>query len=127
MAMLASKTPYPSSMGMGSNQASSSNQYSNTLATHRTPVIGSSHNGPFASPTESEFSDGAYESPETAVRSVLPLIVANLFPCSKRIMLPANAARFLDPGTRGESANGYGASTVPSMSTFSSVCAHHCP
>ncbi|CAO1603923.1 ATP binding [Xanthoria calcicola] len=69
MAMLASKTPYPSSMGMGSNQASSSNQYSNTLATHRTPVIGSSHNGPFASPTESEFSDGAYESPETAVRS----------------------------------------------------------
>ncbi|KAI4263262.1 MAG: hypothetical protein L6R42_001588 [Xanthoria sp. 1 TBL-2021] len=69
MAMLASKSSYPSSMGMGSNQASSSSQYSNTLATHRTPVISTSHNGPFASPTESEFSDGAYESPDTAVRS----------------------------------------------------------
>ncbi|KAL8692755.1 MAG: hypothetical protein Q9224_003894, partial [Gallowayella concinna] len=54
-------------MGMASAQASSS-QYSSTLASHRTPVIGSSHNGPFASPTESEFSDGAYDSPDTAVR-----------------------------------------------------------
>ncbi|KAL8913458.1 MAG: hypothetical protein Q9171_001751 [Xanthocarpia ochracea] len=69
MAMLAAKSPYPSSMGMGSTQASSSSQYSNTLASHRTPVIGSSHNGPFASPTESEFSDGAYEPSDTAVRS----------------------------------------------------------
>ncbi|KAL8701451.1 MAG: hypothetical protein Q9201_004903 [Fulgogasparrea decipioides] len=68
MAMLASKSSYPSSMGMGSTQPSSSSQYSNTLTSHRTPVIGSSHNGPFASPTESEFSDG-YDSSDTAVRS----------------------------------------------------------
>ncbi|KAL8736980.1 MAG: hypothetical protein Q9181_002148 [Wetmoreana brouardii] len=68
MAMLASKSSYPSSMGMGSAQASSSSQYSSTLASHRTPVIGSSHNGPFASPTESEFSDG-YDTSDTAVRS----------------------------------------------------------
>lgn len=67
MAMLASKSSYPSSMGMGSTQASSSSQYSGTIANHRTPVIGSSHNGPFASPTESEFSDG-YDSSDTAVR-----------------------------------------------------------
>ena len=66
MAMLASKSSYPPSMGMGSTQAPSS-QYSSTVASHRTPVIGSSHNGPFASPTESEFSDG-YDSSDAAVR-----------------------------------------------------------
>ncbi|KAL8951498.1 MAG: hypothetical protein Q9222_002525 [Ikaeria aurantiellina] len=66
--MLASKSSYPSSMGMGSNQASASSQYTSTLASHRTPIIGSSQHGPFASPTESEFSDG-YDSPDTAVRS----------------------------------------------------------
>ncbi|KAL8971516.1 MAG: hypothetical protein Q9183_001018 [Haloplaca sp. 2 TL-2023] len=65
--MLASKSSYPPSMGMGSTQAPSS-QYSTTVASHRTPVIGSSHNGPFASPTESEFSDG-YDSSDAAVRS----------------------------------------------------------
>ncbi|KAL8639760.1 MAG: hypothetical protein Q9228_003243 [Teloschistes exilis] len=69
MTMLASKSSYPSSMGMGSTQpSSSSSQYSSSLANHRTPVIGTSHNGPFASPTESEFSDG-YDSSDTAVRS----------------------------------------------------------
>ncbi|KAL8764199.1 MAG: hypothetical protein Q9184_000168 [Pyrenodesmia sp. 2 TL-2023] len=67
MAMLAPKSAYPSSMGMASNQASSSSQYSGNLASHRTPVIGSSHSGPFASPTESEFSEG-YEPSDTAVR-----------------------------------------------------------
>ncbi|KAL9002927.1 MAG: hypothetical protein Q9188_004182 [Gyalolechia gomerana] len=68
MAMLASKSSYSSSLGMASTQASSSSQYSSALSNHRTPVIGSSHNGPFASPTESEFSEG-YEPSETAVRS----------------------------------------------------------
>lgn len=66
--MLASKSSYPSSLGMPSTQPSSSSQYSSALSNHRTPVIGSSHNGPFASPTESEFSEG-YEPSDTAVRS----------------------------------------------------------
>ncbi|KAL8829479.1 MAG: hypothetical protein Q9170_006151 [Blastenia crenularia] len=65
--MLASKASYSSSMGMASTQASSSNQYPSALSNqHRTPVVGSSHNGPFASPTESEFSEG-YESSDTTV------------------------------------------------------------
>ncbi|KAI4194904.1 MAG: hypothetical protein LQ346_003595 [Caloplaca aetnensis] len=68
MAMLAPKSAYPSSMGVASNQAAGSSQYSGNLSSHRTPVIGSSHSGPFASPTESEFSEGC-EPSDTAVRS----------------------------------------------------------
>ncbi|KAL8655866.1 MAG: hypothetical protein Q9210_000622 [Variospora velana] len=68
MAMLASKSSYQSSMGMASGQASNSGQYSSSITSHRTPAIGSSHHGPFASPTESEFSEG-FEPSDTAVRS----------------------------------------------------------
>ena len=66
MAVLASKASYPSSMSMGSSQTASSGQYSASMSAHRTPVVGSSHHGPFASPTESEFSEG-YDSSD-AVR-----------------------------------------------------------
>ncbi|KAL8987137.1 MAG: hypothetical protein Q9177_003630 [Variospora cf. flavescens] len=68
MAMLAPKSSYQSSMGMASGQASNSGQYSSSITSHRTPAIGSSHHGPFASPTESEFSEG-FEPSDTAVRS----------------------------------------------------------
>ena len=64
MAMLASKASYPSSMGMGSSQTGSAGQYSAGLANHRTPVLGTSHSAPFASPTESEFSE-ALDGPDS--------------------------------------------------------------
>ena len=64
MAMLASKSSFSNSMGMGSSQASSAGQYTAGLSSHRTPVIGSAHNGPFGSPTESEFSD-AFDGPDS--------------------------------------------------------------
>lgn len=64
MAVLASKTSYPSSMGMGSNSTTSVGPYPNTVANYRTPAIGSSRNGPFASPTESEFSE-SYDPPDS--------------------------------------------------------------
>lgn len=65
MAMLASKVPYPSSIGMGSSQTtSSSGQYSAGLSNHRTPAVGASHTASFASPTESEFSE-ALDGPDS--------------------------------------------------------------
>lgn len=63
MTMLAAKATYSSSMGMGTTQAASAGQYSAGLSNHRTPVVGSSH-PPFASPTESEFSE-AFDGPES--------------------------------------------------------------
>ena len=64
MAMLAPKVPYPSSMGMGSGQTASAGQYSAGLSSHRTPVVGTTHSAPFASPTESEFSE-AFDGPDS--------------------------------------------------------------
>ncbi len=64
MAMLASKAPYPSSMGMSSSQSTSAAQYSAGLSNHRTPVVGTTHSAPFASPTESEFSE-AFDGPDS--------------------------------------------------------------
>ena len=64
MAMLASKSSFSNSMGMGSSQTSSSGQYTAGLSSHRTPVIGSTQSGPFASPTESEFSE-AFDGPDS--------------------------------------------------------------
>ncbi|KAI4165725.1 MAG: hypothetical protein LQ342_000668 [Letrouitia transgressa] len=54
-------------MGMGSNPTASAGPYPNAVANYRTPAIGSSRNGPFASPTESEFSE-SYDPPDS-VRS----------------------------------------------------------
>lgn len=64
MAMLAPKAPYPSSMGMGSSQTTSAGQYSAGLSNHSTSVVGATHNAPFASPTESEFSE-ALDGPDS--------------------------------------------------------------
>ena len=61
MALLASKAPYSSSLGMGPNQGPSIvSQYT---ASYRKPVGAGSggdnaQNGAFMSPTESEFSQG---------------------------------------------------------------------
>lgn len=64
MAVLASKITYPSSMGMSSNQTPSVGRFSAGISTHRAPAIGNSHHAPFASPTESEFSEG-YDGPDS--------------------------------------------------------------
>lgn len=64
MAVLASKVAYPSSLGMNSSQTPSVGQFTATLPNHRTPVVGASHHAPFASPTESEFSEG-FEGPDS--------------------------------------------------------------
>ena len=64
MAMLAHKTSLPTSMGTGSTQVSSTREYPSSNASHRTPVMTNAHNGPFASPTESEFSE-AYDGNES--------------------------------------------------------------
>lgn len=62
MAVLASKiASYPSSLGMSSSQIPSVGQFTAALPSHRTPV---SHPAPFASPTESEFSEG-FEGPDS--------------------------------------------------------------
>ncbi|MCJ1476933.1 ATP binding [Lambiella insularis] len=55
--MLAHKASFPASMGMGPTQMPSTREYTSAPPTHRTPIIASTSNGPFASPTESEFSE----------------------------------------------------------------------
>jgi hypothetical protein len=62
MAMLAHKASMPLGVGMG--PTSIPRDYSNSA--HRTPMPSTTHNGSFASPTESEFSE-AFEGPD-AVR-----------------------------------------------------------
>ena len=57
MAVLASKTQYGSSMGMGPNQPSVVSQYAVNYGAQRPSAGAASHNAPFLSPTESEFSD----------------------------------------------------------------------
>ena len=57
MAVLASKAPYGSSLGMGPNQPSAVSQYTVNYANHKASAGAHSHNAPFLSPTESEFSE----------------------------------------------------------------------
>ncbi|KAK4691695.1 mitogen-activated protein kinase kinase kinase, partial [Lecanoromycetidae sp. Uapishka_2] len=57
MAVLAPKAPYSSSMGMGPNQPSVVSQYAVNYGSHKPSAGASSHNAPFVSPTESEFSE----------------------------------------------------------------------
>lgn len=57
MAVLASKTPYSSSMGMGSNQQPVIAQYAPNYPQQNAFGGPNSHNAPFLSPTESEFSE----------------------------------------------------------------------
>ncbi|KAL2052340.1 hypothetical protein ABVK25_007499 [Lepraria finkii] len=57
MAVLAPKAPYSSSMGMGPNQPSVMSEYAINYRDHKPSAGISSHNGPFMSPTESEFSE----------------------------------------------------------------------
>ena len=65
MAMLAHKASFPASMGTGSTQVpSSARDYTSSNTSHRTPVMSNAHNGPFASPTESEFSE-AFDGTES--------------------------------------------------------------
>ncbi|KAF2760479.1 protein kinase byr2 [Pseudovirgaria hyperparasitica] len=65
MAMLAAKSPFPTSLGSSSTQ--SSNQYTSNMSSYRTqPSAGRSEHAFFASPTESEFSE-TYDGPD-AVR-----------------------------------------------------------
>ncbi|KAL2068150.1 hypothetical protein VTL71DRAFT_16248 [Oculimacula yallundae] len=63
MAMLASKSPFPATLGSASANLSSSSAQSNVQSSRRAPAMVSS-NQSFASPTESEFSDA--EGPESA-------------------------------------------------------------
>lgn len=65
MAVLAPKiSSYASTMGLGSAQTPSVGQFSAGPSNHRIPAIGTSHHAPFASPTESEFSEG-YDGPDS--------------------------------------------------------------
>lgn len=57
MAVLASKTQYGSSMGMGPVQPSVVSQYAVNFSNHKTSAVQSSQNAAFLSPTESEFSE----------------------------------------------------------------------
>ncbi|CZT46303.1 probable MAPKK kinase [Rhynchosporium secalis] len=63
MAMLASKSPFPATLGSSSTNLSASSAQSNLQSSRRAPAMISS-NQSFASPTESEFSD--VEGPESA-------------------------------------------------------------
>jgi mitogen-activated protein kinase kinase kinase len=58
MAVLASKISYPASLGMNSSQTPLVGRFSGALSSQRVPALESSHHAPFASPTESEFSEG---------------------------------------------------------------------
>ena len=75
MAMLAHKSSMPVSAGLGASSASSASQardYQASTASHsRTPLTGSTQNGTFASPTESEFSE-AYDGSDP-VRYIPPI------------------------------------------------------
>ena len=62
MAMLAHKTSMP--MGMGMGPTSIPRDYPSSSSSHRTPLPSTMHNGSFASPTESEFSE-AFEGSDT--------------------------------------------------------------
>lgn len=64
MAVLASKVAYSASLGMSTSQTPSVGRFSGGLSSQRAPVVGNSHHAPFASPTESEFSEG-YEDPDS--------------------------------------------------------------
>ncbi|KAI9679114.1 MAG: ATP binding [Trizodia sp. TS-e1964] len=68
MAMLASKSPFPTARGMStSSQMSSSTPQSagaGIHTAHRLPMISAASHGSFASPTESEFSE-AFEGPDS--------------------------------------------------------------
>ena len=64
MAVLASKVAYPGSLGMNSSQTPPVGRFSGGLSSHRPPALGNSHHAPFASPTESEFSEG-FEGPDS--------------------------------------------------------------
>lgn len=66
MAMLASKSPYPTA-SMGGAASQSSAQYNSSLASYRTHASNTRlDHSVFASPTESEFSE-IYDAPD-AVR-----------------------------------------------------------
>ena len=58
--MLAHKPSMPMSLGQSS---ATSRDYQPTNSSHRTPLTGTTHNGTFASPTESEFSE-AFDGPD---------------------------------------------------------------
>ena len=64
MAMLAHKASVPTSMGLGSSSGTSIRDYA-VGPSQRTPAMTTTttttHHGPFASPTESEFSE-AYDT-----------------------------------------------------------------
>ncbi len=57
MAVLASKAPYGSSMGIGPTQPSVVSQYAVNFSNHKASAVPSSQNATFLSPTESEFSE----------------------------------------------------------------------
>lgn len=57
MAVLASKAPYGSSMGMGPSQPSVVSQYALNFSNHKASAAQTSQNAAFLSPTESEFSE----------------------------------------------------------------------
>jgi len=57
MAVLTSKASYNNSVGMGPNQPSVISQYAVNYPHQKTSAGPTSHNAPFLSPTESEFSE----------------------------------------------------------------------
>ena len=121
MAMLASKTAYTPSLGTTSSQTSSAGQYTSSIPNHRTPVITNPQSGPFASPTESEFSE-AYDGPDT-VRYVIFLetdIIRQHNPVQSKIV----HLRLIDLvglGTRGALENGCEALVAPNTNSSSNV------
>ena len=66
MAMIAHKQSVPMSAGLGAPSSAREYQHSSASTHNRTPLPGSTQNGTFASPTESEFSE-AYDGTD-AVR-----------------------------------------------------------
>ena len=64
--MLAHKSSMPVSAGLGASSGAAREYQSNTPSHNRTPLTGSTQNGTFASPTESDFSE-AYDGAD-AVR-----------------------------------------------------------
>lgn len=103
MTMLAHQVSFPASLGMGPTQIPSTREYTSVPPSHRTPVTGNTQNGPFASPTESEFSE--HSEGRDSVRYVI-LTPEHPFssPHSPHDLHNTNASAA--HGTRNESATG---------------------
>ena len=123
MAVLASKTPYNASLGMGPNQPSVISPYAVNYG-HQKPSGGpASHNAPFLSPTESEFSES--RDSQDSIRYVLTL-ENHLLRRSVLMTLVADIFLLTGPGMRSVLASGCAPSTALSMRIYSKVRKYPC-